>query len=282
MEKTLNKIKVIIPFYNPGEFLDLCINSVVTQDYKNYEILFIDDCSTDGSFSKIPSVKFETDEDGRIKMDENNEPIIESKHPLLERTKCKNIMAWRPNERLTALQNLHNGVMKFATDPDDIVVILDGDDWLFSKKVLSYINDYYNEHHCWMMYGSSKWTDGRPCCARAYTEEDFKNLRNVPFKVSHIRSFRAGLYHKIVEQDEEFSCMLDKNGDFYKSAYDVAMFLPMLELAGFDKVKYNDKPLYVYNRDNPISDDKVDQNLQWNVHAEILNKKPFKKIENYK
>ena len=51
---------------------------------------------------------------------------------------------------------------------------------------------------------------------------------------------------------------------------------------GFDKVKFNDTILYIYNRNNPISDDKVNQQLQWDIHAEISNKIKFNKIESYK
>jgi len=277
-----NKIKIIVPFYNPGKFLERCVNSLLTQDYENYEILFVDDSSTDGSFNKIPAVRYKGDENGDLLKDENGEPVVEYKHPLLDKTKCKNILAWRSSERMTALPNLHNGIMSFATDPNDIVVIVDGDDWLFNKKSLSYINDFYNNNpECWMMYGSSKWTDGRPCCAREYTEEEFKNLRKSQFKISHIRTFRAGLYAKIAEQDFDYNCMKDKNGDWYKMTYDVAMFLPMLELAGKEHVFYNETPLYVYNRDNPISDDKVNQQLQWDIHSEILNKKPFNRVDTY-
>jgi hypothetical protein len=53
-------------------------------------------------------------------------------------------------------------------------------------------------------------------------------------------------------------------------------------MAGYNKVKFNDTILYVYNRSNPISDDKVNQQLQWDIHAEISNKPSFNKIENYK
>jgi len=60
------------------------------------------------------------------------------------------------------------------------------------------------------------------------------------------------------------------------------MFLPMLEMAGLEHVFYNPKKIYVYNRGNPISDDKVNQTLQWKIHDEINKKKPFKKIESYK
>lgn len=276
----LNKIKVLVPFYNPGDFLDTCISSVLTQDYENYEVLFIDDCSTDGSFEKLPSCTFETEADGKTaKLDENGYLNIIEKHPLLENTKCKNVQAWKASSRATALPNLHNGIMNFCKDPEDIVVLLDGDDWLLSRSALTFINDFYNEHNCLMMYGSSKWTDGRRCCSSPYSEFEFKNLRAVPFRVSHIRSFRAKLYHSIEKQDSTFSCMKDKNNNFYTFAYDVCMFIPMLEIAGYENVKHNTKPLYVYNRDNPISEDRVNQNLQWSVHEEILKKKPFKKVD---
>lgn len=281
--ETKNKIKVIIPFFNPGDFLDMCISSVLTQDYDNYEVLFIDDCSTDGSFNKIPGCIFKTDENNQPIRDENGEMIILEKHPLLEKTKCQNVVAWKASERATALPNIHNGIMKFATNEDDIVVLLDGDDWLYGKGTLSYINDFYNKNSdCWMMYGSSKWTDGRKCCSSSYPEFEFKNLRAAPFRVSHIRTFRAGLYHKIEEQDPGFTCMRNSNGEWYTMTYDVAMFLPMLEMAGFSHVKHNVKPLYVYNRDNPISDDKVNQQKQWDIHEEILKKKRFAQIDSYK
>ena len=76
--------------------------------------------------------------------------------------------------------------------------------------------------------------------------------------------------------------MKDSSGEFYKMTYDVAILFVIMEMAGYNKVKFNDKILYVYNRSNPISDDRVNQQLQWDIHAEISNKPSFKQIENYK
>lgn len=244
-----NSIKIITPFYNPGEFLDNCVSSVMTQKYDNFRAIFIDDCSTDGSIDKIP--------------------LGLKTHYIGNAT------------RKTALENIHDAIMNHCK-PDDIVVLLDGDDWFPNKNVLSYVNDFYNQHNCWIMYGQASWTDGRRGFASEYSEEEFKNLRKSPFRVSHLRTFRAGLYQKIQEQDPFFSCMKDKDGEFYKMTYDVAIMFPIMEMAGLEKTKFNDTILYTYNRSNPISDDRVNQALQTGIHIEISNKAAFEKIESYK
>jgi glycosyltransferase involved in cell wall biosynthesis len=278
-----NKIKIIVPFHNPGNYLDRCVNSLLTQDYDNYEILFIDDSSTDGSFAKIPSVKYKTNEDGEFLKDDNGDPIIDKMHPLLSKTKCLNINAWRSGERVTALPNIHNGIMQFANEPDDIVIIVDGDDFLFNRTVLSDINDFYVQNNeCWLMYGSSKITNGHPCYASKYSEEEFENIRRAPFRVSHIRTFRAGLYHQIEKQDPTYSCMKNVDGNWYTVSYDACIIFPMLEMAGYEHVFYNENPFYVYNVDNPISDDRLNMQLKMDVKREIIQKEKFNKIQNYK
>jgi glycosyltransferase involved in cell wall biosynthesis len=48
-EVTVLRITVIIPVYNSTEYLRRCIDSVLNQSFTDYEILLIDDGSTDGS-----------------------------------------------------------------------------------------------------------------------------------------------------------------------------------------------------------------------------------------
>ncbi len=246
--------KIIVPFYNASEFIEGCVNSIMTQRYDNFTAIFIDDASTDDSWDKLPH--------------DNDKAIC-----------------IRNKVNVTALENIHNATMEYC-DKDDIVILVDGDDKLQNKKVLSYINDFYNKEDCWIMYGQATWTNsdknpnGIRGVASAYSVNEFDNLRKTGFRVSHIRTYIAGLYKNIQKQDPDFSCMKDSNGDFYRCTYDVAIMYPIMEIAGFDKIKYNDKSLYIYNRENPISDDRVRQKMQWDIHADILKKKSFTKIDN--
>lgn len=241
--------KIIVPFYNASKFIERCASSLLTQKYDNYKVIFIDDASTDNSWDLLP----------------HNDPKV---------------ICIKNEKNLTALPNIHKAIMDYC-EPHEKVVLVDGDDWLSNKNVLSFLNETYCTNDCWITYGQASWTDGRLGFASEYTQTEFNSLRKSPYRVSHIRTFNAGLYHKIKEQDPEFSCLKDKKGEFYKMTYDVSIFYPIMEMAGLSKIKFVDKVLYIYNRDNPISDDKVNQQLQWDIHKEISKKQPFKKIDNY-
>ena len=46
-------VSVIIPAYNASKTIEMCLNSICTQTYKNIEIICIDDCSSDDTFNII-------------------------------------------------------------------------------------------------------------------------------------------------------------------------------------------------------------------------------------
>lgn len=45
----MNLISIIIPFYNASSYLQRCLDSIITQDYHNLEIILVNDGSTDNS-----------------------------------------------------------------------------------------------------------------------------------------------------------------------------------------------------------------------------------------
>lgn len=55
---------IIVPVYNSEKYLDRCIQSIMKQTYLNWELILIDDGSTDNSWSIIKKYK---DRDSRIK-----------------------------------------------------------------------------------------------------------------------------------------------------------------------------------------------------------------------
>ncbi|MCP4728341.1 MAG: glycosyltransferase family 2 protein, partial [bacterium] len=46
-------ISVIIPTHNRLEFLHRAVDSVLQQDFRDFELIIIDDGSTDGTFEKF-------------------------------------------------------------------------------------------------------------------------------------------------------------------------------------------------------------------------------------
>lgn len=65
-------VTVVTPSYNSSRFIEHTIKSILNQTYKNWELLIVDDCSTDDSYVVIKSY---ADQDKRIrliKLEENS------------------------------------------------------------------------------------------------------------------------------------------------------------------------------------------------------------------
>ena len=66
-----NLVSIIVPVYNAERFLKECVNSILNQDYKNFELILIDDGSVDNSH-KICLEFADTDSRVRVFHNENH------------------------------------------------------------------------------------------------------------------------------------------------------------------------------------------------------------------
>ena len=64
------KISVLIPTYNVDKFVEKAVRSIMLQSYDNLEIIIVDDCSADNTFSILQKL---ANEDSRIKLFRNKE-----------------------------------------------------------------------------------------------------------------------------------------------------------------------------------------------------------------
>lgn len=246
-----NNIVAIIPFYNAEKFIDKCLLSVMTQKYNHFHIVVINDASTDKSHKRVLDWK---------------------------KSWPDKITYIKNETRMGAMYNHQYAVFNY-TKPNDIVVHVDGDDWLIDNWVFDNINDFYNKHDCWVMYSLHKNTQGHYGHCQAYeTEQDFNNLRKGQFISGHLRSFKAFLFYEIRKQDPQLNCFKNSNGEWYEMTCDVAMMYPIMEIAGYNRVKFNSEILYIYNDKNPISDKIKDCQLQIDIHNEINKKPKFKQL----
>ena len=94
-------VSIVMPNYNSAKYLKETIESVLAQTYQNWELLFVDDCSTDNSLEIVRSYQ-----DARIKIlqNERNSGAAISRNYALREAKGKWIAfldsddLWTPNK----------------------------------------------------------------------------------------------------------------------------------------------------------------------------------------
>ncbi|WP_027137288.1 glycosyltransferase family 2 protein [Gaetbulibacter saemankumensis] len=135
-------ISILTPFKNTEIYLAECLESIINQTYSNWELLIIDDGSTDGSYNLVKSY---ADKDQRIKLYKNpGQGIIqalrhafsESSGDYITRMDSDDIM---PKQKLQLLLNdlLEAGKQHVAT----------GQVKYFSKRGIS---DGYQKYENWL------------------------------------------------------------------------------------------------------------------------------------
>ncbi len=227
-------IVVVIPSYKNKDWYERNLESIFIQNYHNYRVIFIDDASPDGTGKLAKAYVKEKGQQERVTL-------------LLNST------------RVGALANLYKAI--WMCSPQEIVVTLDGDDWFSNENVLSKLNEVYSREDVWLTYGQfAFYPEGSRGWASQVPDDIIRNnaFREYPWCTTHLRTFYAGLFHKIKIDD------LLHEGEFYPMAWDLAMMWPMLEMSGWHS-RFIPDVLYIYNISTMLNDIKVDPTFQQNL-----------------
>lgn len=236
----------IVPFRNCAPLLARCAESLIAQDNKDWVAYFRDDASTDEGLSVLPS-------DPRI-------------------------VPQRREARGGGLANMHEGIMSNGISSDDVVCLLDGDDYLVGAGALGTVSDLYRRTGCLLSYGQYEFDSGAVGRCRAYRRWEFDDLRSRGFVASHLKTFRHKLYMEAMRQDPGCERYVYRDGGFFDMATDVAVMTPLLEVAGFDRVAFNPEVVYHYTQ-HAGNEHRVNPARQKDCARVALAKAPLSRVD---
>lgn len=221
--------KIVIQAYRAEKWIIDCLKSVSNQKYNNWQaIIHVEPCS-DNTFRLIQNYL------RRIK----DSRFVLRKNAVRRR---------RPLNDMDAIR---------IADPknDDVIMFLDGDDHLHGPHVFSILNTVYQDENVWVTWGSYMHShDGSKGMASGPIlppdEDPMNGRRNWIY--SHLKTFRYFLYKGIRDED-----LKDEDGEYYSVAWDMALMFPIVEMAGPEHGRFISQVMYVYNTDNPISNEKI-------------------------
>ena len=220
-------IAVVIPAYNIAPWYEKMLHSVFEQKYTNFRLIFIDDHSDDGTYEKVKC-------------------FIDTYYPQ------HNVTILQNPQKVGSALNYYKAIQR--CQDHEIIVCLEGDDWLAHPKVLSKINDIYADPNVWITY--SDYVE-YPSYHLGYTESLCEEVikrngyRGHKWVFSQLKTFYAGLYKKIRIQDFFYG------GRFSRICWDWPAMFAMLEMA-HGHIEYIPEVLVIHNIDNPLSSNKIE------------------------
>lgn len=219
---------VIVCSYNNAPWVDKNLDSIFMQQYSNYRVIYVDDASGDGTAKLVETYR--------------------KKHHLEDK-----ITLIANKDRCRKTKNVYNTF--HSCNDDEIIVIVDGDDWLSHDQVFAQINMEYLNNDIWLTWGQFKMSEtltdgwGQPVPDELIATNDFREFTWV---FGAPRTFYAWLFKQIKLEDFIGLTVNGFEGRFYPSSDDFAMMYPMVEMAR-DHLKFIPECAYIVNQYNPLS-----------------------------
>jgi glycosyltransferase involved in cell wall biosynthesis len=241
-----HKMKVLVPFRNVRAYLRECVDSITSQHYDHVEVFLLDDGSSDRSLDAIGD------------------------HERVNKI------------RFDAPRGVsHNAASFLRQAPfgdEDVIVFVDGDDRLIGADVFTVIDNLYQDGAL-VTYGSYVRSDGTHGFCHPHWPAEFRCLRAAPFKAGHLKTFKYGVYKQLLAQDPAEDAFKDELGRYLPMSSDVALMLPMMEIAGPERVAFNYRVVYFYrlHRRNDHAT-AAGHELQTGMTALIRRKRAFARV----
>jgi len=240
---------VLTASYNNAQWYEKNLNSIRDQSYSNWRMIYINDRSTDSTGQLVADYVANNNLGHKITII-NNE------------------------SRRGHLANQYEAI--HSCQPWEIILVVDGDDWVTHNEVFSYLNDVYQDPHIWLTYGQFWYVlKDRLGICKALPLDILEHglIRTYPrWVTSHMRTFYAGLYQAIEKDD------LMYKGNWFPMGADVSTMFPMIEMAR-ERVLFISDIIYQYNDANTLSfyHDRRDEQIE--IEKEIRSRKPYPRLE---
>lgn len=238
--------KIIIPMFNCSLWATKCLDSVIKQKYKDWQAIVAIDPSTDNTVEVVSS--------------------------FLKSNRGHNIILLNNNVRKHVPKNQIDAIDAANPNNEDVLIFLDGDDWLYDNTVLDYLNHVYSDESIWITWGNYVYSHNNKVGGASGIYPNTNNIRNV-WQFSHLKTFKYFLWKNINHSDLK-QIGTDK---YYTVAGDMAVMYPMVEMAGKEHSKFIEKIMYVYNYSSPYNDDKINRTLGHKFATEIRKRTPYSK-----
>ncbi|MBI9072780.1 MAG: glycosyltransferase [Melioribacteraceae bacterium] len=202
------KISICIPTYNRANFIKYAINSALNQNYNNYEVIVVDDGSTDNTKEIVDSFS-----DTRIRY------------------------FYKPHTNTPATRNLC-----IDKASGEYILWLDSDDELYSGIIEDYLNTLNNYKDVQIVYCKLRAVDEKGNEKRVFEYEDYYNRTNdaYTFLFTGQPIPNGGTLVKKTIYDE-----VGKFNTEFKRAHDYEFYSRLFITQKYN-LKYVDKFLYKY------------------------------------
>lgn len=247
-----NKFIIVSTVYNKEKWIGFNVNSIKQQSYKNFTAIYAYDNSSDKTLEELDK-HIAKDDRFHIVFNRNQDSQISNFLYAYDYMKSLN-----------------------QINPEDIIVEVDADDWLLHPFVFDYLNQAYQDPNTWMSYGHYiEYPSGKVGGHFNMYLPDDNNIRQNPFAYSHLKTYKAWLFDKVPRE----YLINPETGKYWNITADFAMCMPMVEMAGKDRIIRFDQPIYVYNSgDDSGSESKSRLEEQKRVEKLIRNLKPLERL----